>query len=417
MDLIVRNALLRGRTETVDIAVSQGKIARMEPHIKEKGNKEIDAGGRLVTPTFIDPHIHLDKILIAETVRDNISGTLTEAIEIIWERKKNYDPQEVAQRAGRVIQWAIKNGTTIMRTHVDVDSIVGLKALEGVLIARDRYRDVFDLQIVAFPQEGIIQDPGCRELMEEAIRTGADLVGGMPYNEMIYDDSKAHIDYCFQLAKKYDRDIDMHVDETDDPNARTLEYFAAKAIREDYRGRTSSGHTCALSAYNEYYAAKVVGLVRRAEMNMETNPVTNLMLEGRFDQGRIRRGLTRVKQLMEAGVNVTFGQDCIKDTFYPTFGQADMLEVGQILAHAVQLSMPHEVESIFDMCTHNSARMLNLENYGIEPGCWASFNIIDAPTVQEALRTRADRLWVIRRGEVLSRTKTKTEMFLPVSVG
>lgn len=417
MDLIVRNALLRGNEKTVDIGISDGKITRIHSKIDAKGQKEIDAEGKLTTPTFIDPHIHLDKILIAETVRDNVSGTLTEAIEIIWERKHKYQVDEVAERAGRVVEWAIKNGTTIMRTHVDVDSIVGLKAVEGLLKVKEKYAGLFDLQIVAFPQEGIIQDPGCKELMEEAIRSGCDVVGGMPYNEMIYDDSKSHIDFCFELAKKYDRDIDMHVDETDDDTARTLQYYAAKTIKEDYQGRTSSGHTCALSSYNEYYAAKVISLVHRARMNMETNPVTNLMLEGRLDQGRIRRGLTRVKQLMAAGVNVTYGQDCIKDTFYPTFGQADMLEVGQILAHAVQLSMPHEVESVFDMCTHNSAKMLRIENYGIKEGMPASFNIIDAPSVQEALRTRADRLYVIKNGKILATTKTESKLFLPVTVG
>jgi cytosine/creatinine deaminase len=414
MDLIVRKALLRDSETTVDIGISGGKIIEILPEIEASGKTEIDAGGKLVTPTFIDPHIHLDKILIAETVRDNVSGTLAEAIEIIWERKRNYDRQEVMDRAERVINWAIQNGTTIMRTHVDIDTVVGLKALEPMLALKEKVKDYFDLQVVAFPQEGIIQDPGTDKLMEEAIKMGADLVGGMPHNEMTPVDSTEHVDFCFKLAKKYDKDIDMHVDETDDENSRTLQYYAAKTIKEDYQHRVSAGHTCALSAYNEYYAAKVITLVKKAEMNMETNPATNLMLEGRYDQGNIRRGLTRVKQLMEAGVNVTFGQDCIKDTFYPTFGQADLLEVGMLLAHAVQLSMPHEVERIYDMCTYGAAKMLRLKDYGIEVGKPASFNIIDAPNVLEALRTRADRLYVIKKGRVLSRTKTQREMLLPV---
>jgi cytosine/creatinine deaminase len=416
MDLIVRNAKLRSRKETVDIGVVEGKIKEIRSKIDAGGKVEIDAAGKLVTPTFIDPHIHLDKILIAETVRDNVSGTLAEAIEIIWERKRNYDRHEVMNRAEKVINWAIMNGTTIMRTHVDIDTVVGMKALEPMLALKDKVKEYFDLQIVAFPQEGIIQDPGTKELMEEAIRMGADLVGGMPHNEMTPVDSMEHVDFCFQLAKKYNRDIDMHVDETDDENSRTLQYYAAKTVKEDYQNRVSAGHTCALSAYNEYYAAKVINLVKRAEMHMETNPATNLMLEGRYDQGNIRRGLTRVKQLMEAGVNVTFGQDCIKDTFYPTFGQADLLEVGMLLAHAVQMSMPHEVEKIYDMCTFGAAKMLRLEDYGIEEGRPASFNVIDAPDVLEALRTQADRLYVIKKGRILSKTKTSRETFLPVEV-
>ncbi|MCE1246796.1 MAG: amidohydrolase family protein [Firmicutes bacterium] len=410
MDLIVRNALLRNNKEVVDIAVKDGVIQEAGPKLELTGRNEIDALGKLVTPTFIDPHIHLDKILISEVVRDNITGTLMEAIEIIWEKKKNYELQDIIDRSNRVIEWAVKFGTTKLRTHVDVDTIGGLKPLEALLRVKEMNRDLVDLQIVAFPQEGIIQDPGTKELMEEAMKLGADVVGGMPYNEMEYDDSKAHIDFCFELAKKYDADIDMHVDETDDETARTLQYYAAKTIKEGWEGRVTAGHTCALAAYNPSYAAKIIALVRKAKMNMITNPATNLMLQGRFDKQPIRRGITRVKELVEAGVNVAYGQDCIKDTFYPTFGQADLLEVGQLVAHAAQFSMPHEVEKVYDMPTINSAKILRWEDYGIEKGKSADFNIIDAPTIQEALRTRADRLYVIRKGKVIARTKTHSEI-------
>lgn len=429
MDLIVRNALLRGKEKkvnigtaeenvntsipfTVDIGIVDGKIKVVKPFIEEKGVEEIDAQGRLVTPTFIDPHIHLDKILIAEVVRDNVSGTLTEAIEIIWEKKKNYTNEDIISRAEKVINWAVLNGTTKMRTHVDVDTIGGLKPLEAMLQVKERNRHIMDLQIVAFPQEGIIQDKGTKELMDEAMKMGADIVGGMPYNEMTYNDSIAHIDYCFELAKKYDADMDMHVDETDDETARTLQYYAAKAIKEDWIGRCTACHTCALAAYNDYYALKVMGLVKRAGMNMITNPATNLMLQGRLDKQPIRRGITRVKELLSMGINTAYGQDCIKDTFYPTFGQADLLEVGQLLAHAAHLSTPDEVEKVFDMPTINSAKVMRLENYGIKPGNDADFNIIDAPSIQEALRTRADRLYVLKKGKVVAKTKTHKELYV-----
>jgi cytosine deaminase len=411
MDLIVKNAMLRENKELVDIAVKEGVIQEIGHSLDLKGRTEIDAGGSLVTPTFIDPHIHLDKILISEVVRDNISGTLMEAIEIIWEKKKNYELEDIISRSNRVIEWAVKNGTTKLRTHVDVDTIGKLVPLEALLRVKEMNRDLIDLQIVAFPQEGIIQDPGTKELMEEAMKMGADVVGGMPYNEMEYDDSKAHIDFCFELAKKYDADIDMHVDETDDETARTLQYYAAKTIKEGWEGRVTAGHTCALAAYNPSYAAKVIALVKKARMNMITNPATNLMLQGRFDKQPIRRGITRVKELVEAGVNVAYGQDCIKDTFYPTFGQADLLEVGQLVAHAAQFSMPHEVEKVYDMPTFNSAKIMRWEDYGVEKGKSADFNIIDAPTIQEALRTRADRLYVVRKGNVIARTKTHSELF------
>lgn len=411
MDTIIRNARLRGNKETTDIGIKDGIIKVIAPSINIKAETEIDAGGNLVTPTFIDPHIHLDKILISEVVRDNVSGTLTEAIEIIWEKKRNYTIEDIINRANRVIEWAVKNGTTKLRTHVDVDTIGKLIPTEAMLKVKEMNKNLVDLQIVAFPQEGIIQDPGTKELMDEAMKMGADVVGGMPYNEMTYDDSKAHIDFCFELAKKYDADIDMHVDETDDDTARTLEYYAAKTIKEGWEGRVTACHTCALAAYNPYYAAKVISLVKKAQMNMITNPATNLMLQGRLDQQPIRRGITRVKELLAAGVNVAYGQDCIKDTFYPTFGQADLLEVGQLLAHAAHLSMPHEVEKVFDMPTINSAKILRIEDYGIEVGKSADFNIIAAPTVQEALRTRADRLYVFRKGKIVAKTKTVSEIY------
>ena len=410
MDTIIRNAQLRNEDDLMDIAIKDGIIKVIGPNIDLKGQTEIDAEGKLVTPTFIDPHIHLDKILISEVVRDNVSGTLTEAIEIIWEKKRNYTNEEILDRAGRVIEWAVKNGTTKMRTHIDIDTIVGLKALEGMLLVKEAYKELMDLQIVAFPQEGIIQDPGTAELMDEAMKMGADVVGGMPYNEMTDVDSMRHIDFCFDLARKYDADIDMHTDETDDDTARTLQYYAATAIKTGWIGRCTACHTCALAAYNDYYAMKVIGLVKRAKMNMITNPATNLMLQGRLDKQPIRRGITRVKELMAAGVNVAYGQDCIKDTFYPTFGQADMLEVGQLLAHAAHLSMPHEVEKLYDMPTFNSAKVMRIDDYGIKAGNSADFNIIDAPTVQEALRTRADRLYVIKKGQVLAKTKTHSEL-------
>jgi len=410
MDLIIRNARLRGESQFKDIGIKGETIAAVENSIEGTAKEEIDAEGHLVTPTFIDPHVHLDKALISEVVRENRTETLTEAIEIIWEKKKHYTDEDIMDRAGRVIQWAVSNGTTYLRTHVDVDTVGGLKPLEGLLKVREAYRDLVDLQIVAFPQEGILQDPGTEDLMYKAMEMGADVVGGMPYNEMTEDDSKRHIEICFEIAKNFDADIDMHVDETDDPGARTLQHLAAATIRESYQGRVTAGHTCALAAYNDYYALKVINLLRRAQINMITNPATNLMLEGRLDKQPIRRGITRVKQLLEAGVNVCYGQDCLKDTFYPTFGQADMLEVGQITAHAAQFSMPGEIETLFDMPTVRAARVLRLPDYGLKEGNVASLNVLLAPSVQEAMRTRADRLHVIRRGRVVARTRTTREL-------
>jgi cytosine/creatinine deaminase len=411
MDLIVRNARLRGKEELVDIAVKGEKIEKVGPRLADKAAQEIDAAESLVTPTFIDPHVHLDKALISEVVRRNVSGTLTEAIEIIWEKKKSYTMEDILSRAGKCIQWAVSHGTTMLRSHVDVDTIGGLKPLEGLLKVREEYKDLVDVQIVAFPQEGIYKDPGSEELMMKAMEMGADVVGGMPYNEYVEEDSRRHIDFAFMLAKKFNADIDMHVDETDDPGARTLQYLATKTIREGYQGRVTAGHTCAMASYDDSYANKVINLLKQAQINMITNPATNLMLQGRMDKQPIRRGITRVKELLRAGINVCYGQDCLKDTFYPTFGQADMLEVGLITAHAAQLSLPEDIEVLFNMPTVNAAKLLRIKDYGLEPGNMASFNVIDAPTVQEAFRSQPDRRYVVRKGKIIAQTKTEVKVF------
>ena len=410
MDLIVRNALLRGNTKTVDIGIKGETICCIKDKIDEKGTKEINAEGKLVTPTFIDPHVHLDKALISEVLPPNKSGTLREAIELIWNHKKHYEISDIVNRASTVIKWGILNGVTMFRTHVDVDPICGLVPLQGLVEVRKKFKDIVDIEIVAFPQEGVIQSEGTPELIREAMKAGADIVGGMPHNEMIPANSWKHIDVMFDIAKEFDADIDMHVDETDDPNSQTLQYLAYKTIQEKYQGRVTTGHTCALAAYNDYYAAKVIALVKEAQINMITNPVTNLMLEGRLDKQPIRRGLTRVKELIENGVNVCYGQDCLKDTFYPTFGKEDLLEVGNITAHAVQFSMPHEIETLFDMPTINSAKVLRLKDYGIKEGNPASFNIMDTQTVQEAFRLSPDRLYVIRKGKILAQSKTERNL-------
>jgi len=407
MDLIIRNAQLRHTEGTRDIGISEGRIAEISPKIARQAEQEIDARGCLTAPTFVEAHVHLDKALNSEVVRPNVSGTLGEAIEIIWEKKRAYTVEDISERASKVLRWGIGHGTTVFRTNVDVDTIGGLVPVEALMEVRKRFAGSCRIQMVAFPQEGILRDPGTEELLREAMRKGADVVGGMPFNEHTEADSRKHVEICFQIAKEFGADLDMHVDETDDPNARTLELVAAKTIQEGYQGRVTAVHTCALAAYDDAHAARVIELVKEAEMNMVTNPATNLMLQGRLDKEPRRRGITRVKELLAAGVNVCYGQDCLKDTFYPTFGQADLLEVGLITAHAAQLSLPQEIEVLFDMATVNAARAIRLDDYGIQEGAAANLNVIDAPTVQEAFRTQADRRYVIRNGKVIAETETR----------
>jgi len=409
-DLIIRQGRLGGHETLMDLGIRRGRIAQIAARVGGRAPVELSADGRLVTPTFVEPHIHLDKVLVSERVRPNVSGTLTEAIEILWEAKRRYTIEDVARRAERVVEWAVMHGVTLLRSHVDVDPIGGLTPLRGVLEARRRYRDLCEIQIVAFPQEGVVKSPGTDRLLAQAMREGADLVGGMPHNEATPEDSVRHLDTAFAVARRYRADIDMHVDETDDPQSRTLAELAARTLRHRYHGRVTAGHVCALAAYDDPYATKVIGLLARAGVNIITNPATNLMLQGRFDRQPIRRGVTRVKELLAAGITIAFGQDCVMDTFYPTWGQADPLEVGLIAAHAVQFTQPREIETLFDMCTTNAARILGRRDYGLRVGAVASLNVIDAPTYAEAFRTRADRRYVLFRGRVVAETRTTSTL-------
>ncbi|MDO4543346.1 MAG: amidohydrolase family protein [Clostridia bacterium] len=408
MQMLIKNARLRTGEGLFDLAIDGGVIKAVGANLQVAAQTVIDAGGALVTPSLIDPHIHLDKVNIFDSVRKNVSGTLKEAIEIIWEKKPLYTVDDVVKRASDVVYRELKNGTLNIRSHVDIDTIGGLKPLEGVVALKEKFKGLVDIDLIAFPQEGIIKDAGCDKLMWEAMENGCTIVGGMPANENSPEDSLAHVKLCFDIAEKYDADIDMHVDESDDPFYRTLEMIADETIRRGYYGRVTAGHTCALAAYDDHYASYVIEKVARAKMNIITNPVTNLMLQGRLDKQPIRRGITRVKELLAAGVTVSFGQDCVKDTFYP-YGSGDMLQVANITAHAAQMSLPHEIEKVYDMITFDAAKILRLENYGIAEGCKANLVIINAADARDAIRLEPERLYVIREGRVVAKTVVNTE--------
>lgn len=403
-DLIVNNALLEGRTSFASIHIANGKIIEVAGALMAEeatGANVIDAGGKLLSPAFIDCHIHLDKTNIVDVVRPNQSGTLTEAIEIIWEKKRCYTVEDIVQRASKTIDWGIDHGTTRFRTHVDVDTIGGLTPLQGLLEVRKKYAGIIDIEIVAFPQEGIIRNPGAERLMWQAMEAGADIVGGMPANERSPQDSLKHVEAAFAIAKAFNADIDMHVDETDDPFYRSLDMVIEKTAEYDWGGRVTAGHTCALAAYDDHYANYVMDKAKDAGVNFITNPVTNLMLQGRLDKQPKRRGITRVKELLERGIVVAFGQDCVRDTFYP-FGKADMLEVALITAHAAHMSLPHEIKTVYDMCTVNPAKIMRIaDQYGIVTGARADMVLLDCESISDAIRLQPARLLVIREGKIL----------------
>ena len=414
MDLVIRNARVRGHRDLVDIAVSKGRIDDVGPRLAGTAREDVDAGGCLVSPGFVNLHLHADKSLLGEVMRPNISGTLPEAIEITNEFKRAYDPDEVARRAGRVLEVGVQNGTTFFRLFADVGTIGGLRAAQGLLLALERVPGLCRIQVVAFPQEGIVRDPGAADLLEEAVKQGCDIVGGIPWYEYTDADAREHIDICFRLARRHDLDIHMLVDDTDDPNSRSLEYLAWKTMREGWQGRVTASHCGAMAAYNDVYAAKVIDMVATAGITISVNAHINLVCSARIDREPRRRGIARVKELLARGVNVISSQDDVNDPYYP-FGKPDQLEVALMMAHTAQLTLPQELEQVFDMVTTNAARAARLDDYGIAPGRAADLVVIDAPSVHEALRTQPPRRHVFKDGQEVARATLVRELRRPAA--
>jgi cytosine deaminase len=341
-------------------------------------------------------------------MRPNVSGTLPEAIEITNEFKRKYDPEEVANRAVRVLREGVKNGTTFFRLFADVGTIGKLQAARGLLLARERMAPYSDVEVVSFPQEGIVRDPGAADLMEEAIKEGCG-GGGLPWYEYTDADARTHIDICFEMAKRYDLDIHMLVDDTDDPNSRSLEYLARKTTQENYHGRVTASHCGAMAGYNDVYAAKVIDMVATAGITLSVNAHINLVCSARLDREPRRRGIARVKELLARDVNIVTAQDDVNDPYYP-FGKSDPLECALMMAHVAQLTLPRETEQVMDMITDNSARAVGVKHYGITAGYRANLVVVGAPSVHEALRQQPYRRYVVRNGRVVTSAAVTQEL-------
>ena len=367
-----------------------------------------DGSGKLLLPAFIDGHVHLDKVLIRDELREH-DGTLGGAIGAIHERKRRYTVDDVSARARSVIEASVLLGTTRLRSHVDVDTIGGLTPLEGVLAAGADCADIAEVRTIAFPQEGLLRDPGAYALMEAAIEAGVDAVGGMPHWEMDEASQREHVRLCFDLAERFDRDLDMHVDETDDGGVRTLEMVADEALRRSYIGRVVAGHVCSLAAAPHDYAERVIDKCLRAGISIAANPVTNLVLQGRQDRGLVRRGVTRIGELRAAGVNVLFGQDCVKDGFYP-FGRGSMLEVALISAHAAHLTSRSDLAFALRAVTEAPALAWRLTDYGLKPGARADLQLLPVPTWEEALRLQPppEKVWF--KGRLVAESSVRSEL-------
>ncbi len=400
-DLILRGAGLDGGL--VDVAVSGGRIERVAPGIDGSAAREIDAEGRLLSPPFVESHVHLDTTLTAGQPRWNGSGTLFEGIQIWSERKKRISREDVIERATQLLRWQAAQGVLHVRTHADTTDpeLTGLKAL---LELREKVRSWIDVQVVAFPQEGILSYPKGAELMEEAMKLGADAVGGIPHYEHTREMGAASVRETFRLAEKYDRPIDVHCDETDDPESRFLEVMAAEAIRTGMGERVTASHTAAFGSYDNAYAFKLMGFLVKSGINFVANPLINITLQGRYDSYPKRRGITRVKELWQNGLNVSFGYDDVMDPWYP-LGTGGMLQPAHMAVHACHMTTREEVVACFDMVTEGGARTLGLEGYGLSEGSPADFVLVDAPEKWEAVRRLAATTLVVKNGDVISETR------------
>ncbi len=410
--MLIKNAKLRGKDGLWNITVRDEKIIELsQGDVSDWQGEELDVKGSLVSAPFIEPHIHLDTTLTAGEPEWNQSGTLFEGIQRWSQRKETLTHEDVKERAKKALKWQIAQGIQHVRTHVDVTDPT-LTALKALLEVKEEMAPHVDLQLVAFPQEGILSYPSGAELMEEALKMGADVVGGIPHFEFTREYGVSSMKIAFDLAEKYDRLVDIHCDEIDDEQSRFVEVVAAEAYERGLGSKVTASHTTAMGSYNDAYTYKLFRLLKMSEINFVANPLVNIHLQGRFDTYPKRRGITRVKELLEAGMNVSFGHDDIFDPWYP-LGTGNMLQVLHMGIHVSQLMGYEEIVRSFDLITDNSARTLHIEDsYGIEAGKPASFIVLDAENEYEAIRKQAAVLYSIRNGRIIAQTSPRQTSIL-----
>jgi cytosine deaminase len=402
--LLIKNVILRNKEGLYDILIKNSKIVKIDKSITKDDEEIIDGKGGLALPPFIEPHVHLDSTLTAGEPRWNISGTLFEGIQCWSERKPMLSKEDVKKRAKKTLTWQIANGIQYVRTHVDITD-PELTALKAMIELREEMKDYITIQIVAFPQEGILSYPNSYELMDEALKLGADVVGAIPHFEFTREYGVSSIEIAYELAKKYNKLIDVHCDEIDDEQSRFIEVVAALAYENNMGDKVTASHTTAMHSYNNAYAYKLFRLLKLSNINFVANPLVNIHLQGRFDTYPKRRGITRVKELLEAGLNVCFGHDDIFDPWYP-LGTGNMLQVLHMGLHICQMMGYDDINESIDLITSNSARTLNIqEEYGIEEGKRANLIILPAENGYDAIRRQTPILYSIRDGKVLAKTE------------
>ncbi|OJU05873.1 MAG: cytosine deaminase [Rhizobium sp. 63-7] len=404
-DLIVRNATLPDGRTGLDIGIRDGKIATVEPNLPAEAGREIDASGHLVSPPFVDCHFHMDATLSLGLPRMNVSGTLLEGIALWGELKPILTFDAVVERALRYCDLAVSQGLLAVRTHVDICDD-RLLAVEALLHVQRVVKPYLDLQLVAFPQDGYYRSPTAAENLERALDFGVDVVGGIPHFERTMEDGAMSVTALCEIAERRGLPVDMHCDESDDPLSRHIETLAYETNRLGLQGRVTGSHLTSMHSMDNYYVSKLLPLIAESQVHAVPNPLINIMLQGRHDTYPKRRGMTRVKEMRDYGINIAFGQDCTMDPWY-SLGGADMLDVAHMGLHVGQLSSREAMRFCFEAVTTNPAKVMELDNYGLDVGCNGDLVILQAKDAIEAVRMRATRLFVVRRGKVISETPAK----------
>lgn len=399
-DLLIRNCNLPDGRAGLDVGVVSGRIHAVEPAIAAESARLLDAGGRLLSPPFVDAHFHMDSTLSYGQPRVNQSGTLLEGIALWGELKPSLTHEGIIARALEYCDWAVGRGLLAIRSHVDVCD-PRLLAVEALLEVREQVKPWIDLQLVAFPQDGLLRSPGALDQLKRALDMGVDVVGGIPHFERTMADGAESVRILTELAAERGLMVDMHCDESDDPLSRHIETLAAQTRRLGLGGRVTGSHLTSMHSMDNYYVSKLIPLIREAGVAAIANPLINITLQGRHDSYPRRRGMTRVPELLAAGVAVAFGQDCAMDPWYG-LGSGDMLEVAHMGLHVAQMTGQEAMRACFAAVTETPASILGLADYGIAPGKRADMVLLDARDPVEAIRLRANRLAVIRGGKLIA---------------
>ncbi len=411
--MLITNATLPDGRPGIDVLVHEGRIQAVGPALVVAAEvPRVDAGGWLLSPPFVDAHFHMDSTLTYGLPRVNASGTLLEGITLWGELKPQLTQQALVDRALQYCDWAVAQGLLAIRSHVDVCD-PRLLAVEALLHVRAQVAPYLDLQLVAFPQDGVLRSAGARAQLERALDMGVDVVGGIPHFERSMADGAESVRLLCELAAQRGLPVDMHCDESDDPLSRHVETLAQQTQRLGLQGRVTGSHLTSMHSMDNYYVSKLLPLMAEAGLHVVANPLINITLQGRHDSYPKRRGMTRVPELMAAGINVGFGHDCVLDPWY-ALGSGDMLEVAAMGLHVAQMTSQQGMRQCFDAVTVNNARILGLQGYGLEVGCRADFVLLQARSPAEAIRLRAPRLLVVRAGRVLARApERKMALDLP----